>query len=375
MSWIKVIIINLVLFFALMGAMLLAPPLVVKIYRIFQQSSIADRVSLPNYKNVSWIKPLTTEYSQLSRKYNDFVVWRTRDFNGDHINVENGIRRTVGIETNKNSKTWFFGGSSMWGFGVNNINTIPSLYMNTTGISASNFGELGYISRQSLAQLHNNYLQGLDQDVIHKLVVFLDGVNDVLGFCRIDSSALGTFQESLIQSNVSVQFTYEKTFQQLMYFISNLFGKLKITKNNITEYNCDTEIKRAEEIALRLVKVWEVAAALAERNGDNFVAILQPVAYAGNPSLNHLPNIDPDGGRVRKQYEAVYPLIKKYAANSHINFIDLTTAYDSCLYCYIDFCHVSHNANKIFVDKFIESLANYELMGIADFKMFVGSRL
>ena len=48
--------------------------------------------------------------------------------------------------------------------------------------------------------------------MIHKLVVFLDGVNDVLGFCRIDSSALGTSQESLIQSNVSVQFTYEKTF-------------------------------------------------------------------------------------------------------------------------------------------------------------------
>jgi len=56
------------------------------------------------------------------------------------------------------------------------------------------------------------------------------------------------------------------------------------------------------------------------------------------------------------QYQAVYPLIIELAAERNFNFVDLTTIYDGCGECYIDFCHVGPQGHRILVSKLIATL-------------------
>ena len=80
------------------------------------------------------------------------------------------------------------------------------------------------------------------------------------------------------------------------------------------------------------------------------------MAFIGKPSLSHLDLSDADSVGLKKQYEAVYPIIKQIASLASINFVDLTDIYDKCDYCYIDFAHVSPNAHEILVDRMINKL-------------------
>src|SRR5262245_8802197 len=59
-------------------------------------------------------------------------------------------RPTVNDNTSGDRKTYFFGGSTMWGSGVPNARTIPSQFAAITGMHSENYGELGYTTHQSL---------------------------------------------------------------------------------------------------------------------------------------------------------------------------------------------------------------------------------
>ena len=363
MNWIKVLFFNFLIFFALIGLTFLAPPAAVSLYRTFQTIPFHDSVALPNYENVPWIKRYLLEYAQLNTRYEDYVVWRTDNFSGEQINVQSGLRATTGSISKSNTEAWFFGGSTMWGVGVNDQNTIPSIYTQKTGIKSINYGEKGHMARQSLAQLHNNYLININQDKSHRLVVFYDGVNDVVNLCRIQSSPLGSNQEAIIRAKNSTEiFSYKQTFKQLTYFVSNLTHKIATNRGKfIRTHDCDTNPNKAATIALRLVATWEEASKVAERQGDDFLAILQPVAFQGSPNTSYLKKFDANNSLVRDQFNTLYPLIRQHALRSGINFIDLTSVYDSCEFCYIDFCHVSHNANHIIVNSILESPQSQKL--------------
>jgi len=363
MNWIKVLFFNFLIFFALIGLTFLAPPAAVSLYRIFQPIPFHASAALPNYENAPWIKPYLLEYAQLNTRYEDYVVWRTDNFSGEHINVQNELRATTGSISKSNTEAWFFGGSTMWGLGVNDQNTIPSIYTQKTGIKSINYGENGHMARQSLAQLHNNYLININQEKPRRLVAFYNGVNHVQYLCRKNSSPLGSSQEAMIRAkNTTEIFSYKQTFKQLTYFFSNLTHKIAIkTGESIETHDCHTNTNKADTIALRLVTIWEEASKVAESQGDDFLAILQPVAFQGSPNTSYLKNLDENNRLARDQFSTLYPLIRQHALRSGINFIDLTSVYDNCEFCYIDFCHVSHNANHLIVNSILESLQSLEL--------------
>jgi len=233
-----------------------------------------------------------------------------------------------------------------------------------TGYHVTNFGETGYSARQSLALLSNTYITNTtEEDQSRKrLVVFYDGVNDVAHLCRSEIQGLATNRQSQIQerlenSSDSYRLSIRATFAQVIFFLSKVVDRLDSkSATDQTGYDCDLSPKKSKSIALSLVKTWEQASFLAKANGDEFVAILQPVAFIGKPSLSHLDLSDADSVGLKKQYEAVYLIIKQIASLASINFVDLTDIYDKCDYCYIDFAHVSPNAHEILVDRMINKL-------------------
>jgi hypothetical protein len=258
----------------------------------------------------------------------------------------------------------FFGGSTTWGTGVNDKNTYPSIFAERLNTRVTNFGETGYIARQSLAQLTNFLVDESLLDLSGKHIVFYDGVNDIAHRCRSEITGLGTGREKQIQSILlstqsSEKCSFSKLFEQLTQFlqaVTNRLGMVNVQSVDSENYSCSSDPRRAEEIAKTLVETWQVASDLVKKRGGRFTAVLQPVAFIGGAKIDYLELTSANDIALSMQYEAVYPLVKQYAADANIEFFDLTSAYDNCDNCYIDFCHVGPQAHQILVDKLVNSI-------------------
>ena len=121
----------------------------------------------------------------------------------------------------------------------------------------------------------------------------------------------------------------------------------------LENYACSSDPRRAEEVARTLVETWQVASDLVTNRGGKFTAILQPVAFIGSANFEYLELASATDTALSMQYETVYPLIRQYAADTNIEFVDLTSAYDNCNNCYIDYCHVGPQGHQILVDIFL----------------------
>ena len=116
-------------------------------------------------------------------KYAPYVVWRRPEYKSATININSsGIRKTPGIDCSKGSlKVFVFGGSSIWGTGSPDWDTIPAyLYRELSrvrggSICVVNFGESGWVSTQSMIALILELRNGNVPDV----VMFYGGPNDM----------------------------------------------------------------------------------------------------------------------------------------------------------------------------------------------------
>jgi hypothetical protein len=371
MSWIKVIFFNIFTTFSLLGALLLTPPLVYYVYSFtssngVESSSTDIRANLDLYSDFAWADKSFFEFSNLNTTYYDYITWRRDDFVGETVNISNGLRVTTAPQ-NRNSNIsdyYFFGGSTTWGTGVNDANTYPSIFAQRFETQAINFGESGYIARQSLAFLNNFLVENSMSDLSERHVVFYDGVNDVAGRCRSEINGLGTLREHQIQNSLSSQkgnekYSFGKVFEQLTQFLQAVTRRLGENDASLvaeSTYSCSSDSKRAEDIARTLVETWQLASDTVVQRGGSFTAILQPVAFIGNPNVDYLELTNSNDLALKMQFESVYPLVRKFAEAANINFIDLSSVYDSCENCYIDFCHVGPQAHQILVESLVNKL-------------------
>ena len=377
MKLIKIILINCIVFFSLLGFIILLPPSLFLLMNIYNKSNTEHsddykysegRADLINYNDFEWAKKNLEEIETIHSLYHDYIIWRKNNFNGETITVEKGVRKTTNpSNTKKDTEFWFFGGSTMWGTGVNDSNTIPSLFSKKTYLKSFNYGEGAYQARQSLAYLTNLYIKNKNnKNKTKNIIVFYDGVNDIK-YCANKSNLISTNREIQIRDTLRGRdkigydkWSYERSFAQtkdLIISIRNrLFSSKQIEKQNKTYfYKCSTSEKHAKDVARTLVNIWVQANNIAKSNGDDFVAILQPVASIGKPYLNHI-EFNPIWIDRINQYKFVYPLIKKYALEENINFLDMTDIYDVNYPVYIDFCHVSPQGNELVVERLLLEL-------------------
>jgi hypothetical protein len=336
---------------------------------VLVQLKIDDkRAELHIYNDIPWAERHFFEDSLLF--YN---LLRLRNiggemtFIGETINISDGVRATSvpQIQNNYIPKYYFFGGSTTWGSGVNDANTYPSLFAQRIGTQVFNFGETGYIARQSLSYLNNFLISNSINDISGGHVVFYDGVNDVMQRCRSEINDLGTAREKQIQNKLSSKqktnsvYSFSKLFEQLSLFFQAAIRKLDIKNTpKLAEqfYNCSSNSDRAEEIARTLVETWQITSDLVTKRGGNFTAILQPVAFIGRPNINYLDLTSANELELDKQFKTVYPLIRQFAKAKNINFVDLSFVYDKCDNCYIDLCHVGPQAHQILVESLVQEL-------------------
>ena len=113
--------------------------------------------------------------------YEPYTIWDRRYYPGELVSIDHGgLRNTANnSEAEGALRVWVFGGSTVWGEGAPDDETIPShlaSLMNAWGVDTTvrNMGERGYVSTQEVVFLYRELQAERRPDV----VVFYDGIND-----------------------------------------------------------------------------------------------------------------------------------------------------------------------------------------------------
>jgi len=303
----------------------------------------AYRESLPD-QDYTYL--IYREKKQLETRYVPYVAWSRKPFSGKTTTVNNEGDRVHPSPTNRPIKhVRFFGGSTMWGTGVDDYNTIPA-HFNALhhNYRVYNHGESGFVSRQGLARLVNLVNQDSPMDV----VIFYDGCNDCLGLCRADVSINGHREEA----EMAQKLEHHWQVPDALFGSIQMVIKKVLKKGERPSSQCRINPAYAKKVASTLVNNWKIARAVAALGGAEFYAILQPVAPLGHPNIEYL-----EGKEGETDFHSVYPFVREIKEKEHLHWIhDFTDAFDVKEYIYIDSCHVNGLGNQIIAKRLSERL-------------------
>jgi lysophospholipase L1-like esterase len=145
------------------------------------------RVVADGYGGAKWPVVHYRELEQLEERWQPYVYFRQKPFQGETITIgDGGLRATWQSPApaaeqglHRSVKILSLGGSSLWGFGARDDQTIPSLLARSLHekgwrVELRNLAEIGYVSTQEVIALTRELQAGYRPD----LVIFYDGVND-----------------------------------------------------------------------------------------------------------------------------------------------------------------------------------------------------
>jgi hypothetical protein len=323
------------------------------------------------YQGQSWASVYWQEWKETINRlqYQSYVIWRRAPFAGQTINVDAaGIRKTYYSSCDAGRYTiWIFGNSSLWGTGVPDWDTIPSLlakkYQDAgRKVCVKNFGEKGWVSTQELIQLTLALKQAPQKP---DLVIFYDGVTDsYLPYQSNVPDAHFNFAqtknefESLGNNGANLEYLKRtNTYRTLMELRSMLVGGgAGIDRAHLTgeELNSMAEITYSNYL-----KNIRLADLLAQGFGFRCAFFWQPTLLVGHKPLTA------DEIRLRKAELSDHPggdavLQTTYNLFEHYQnekFFDLANIFDKDADArFVDFSHTGPAGNQIVADKMFDVL-------------------
>jgi len=302
---------------------------------------IPKKASTPSLEDQDLARLIYREKKQLQTQYVPYMAWARKPFLGQTTTINREGERTHSLYTESPLQhIHFFGGSTMWGSGVDDQNTIPA-HFNALhqDYHAYNHGQSGFVSRQGLARLVNLVNQKSPMEVI----IFYDGCNDSLSLCRPDVSINGHREQAKMANKLDHRWQVA----------DDLFGSIGVVIQKIRKKQerppsqCSINPAYAQMVASTMVNNWKIAKEVAALGGAEFHAILQPVGPIGQPNIEYLSQ---RGSRT--DFHLVYPLVLEIKEQEHLDWIhDFTDAFDGDEYIYIDSCHVNGRGNQIIAQK------------------------
>jgi len=247
-------------------------------------------------------------------EYLPFAEFKMREYSGKHFTISdfgarsNGSDGITPIAENGNPLIYVFGGSTTFGHGVDNTETIPA-YLEDWIVGAGhrdyrvvNFGTIGAFSTQERI-LFQNILYQLPKP---KIAVFIDGLNGFL-FCAIPD-------KSMISHRIS------RNFQKAG---GGSFGRVLASRSNVVKLwkflteaqpidrsrvgaDCYGGSEKAAALVRRLTANRTMIKAVAEQFGISTYFVQQPVpafAFADSDRVVAVPPTPVDYGMVHDAYE------------------------------------------------------------------------
>jgi len=359
----KILGINIYIFLIL----LFSPALLLKIYGFTRAKFVntlnltKDKRSLyPVYSDKDFSIKLLNEFKKFSTEYKSYIGWKLNKANFDYTTVHGqyNSRKSKGEEID--DSVWFFGGSTIWGFGASDFQTIPSHFNSITERSVFNFGEIGWNSRQSLNQL----ITALGDHHKPSVIIFYDGFNDIIQQCRNEIHSIPAHGREEYLKNIitSKNSSFRRKIVRFIYEPYKPIVKKFKTNSNLTNsslYDCHLNQNKARLIAQHLVKTWYTAFIISSENQIPFYAILQPHLFTTYTNFEYM---DEEFKQTLPEYErqlsVVYPLIikeMKKECDKKINFCDSfkdgTNWLDNQKNIFLDYCHINSRGNYVVAKK------------------------
>ena len=301
-----------------------------------------------------WIERYWREHAQArDTAWRSYVYWRRQPHQGEIINVDaHGFRVTPRPAEPATREIWVFGGSVVWGTGNRDSGTLAAqlqlVYAERApelGVRVLNFGESGYVSRQSLSAFQSAL--ACSQPAAD-LAVFLDGANDV--FATLQSRQAGLPQN---EDNRRREFNSSRHFgAQLRAWAMQLEGIGRLVAA-APEALDDAAITR---LAADTAAAWAANARQAQAIGAAFdvpvLPLWQPTAFDRSPARDDEAGIvgasPADHVRLqRASRAAVLPLLAALPGAA-----DFGGAFDSAAEpMYFDFVHLSEAAQRLLAER------------------------
>lgn len=366
-SAIKIILINILFMFAVIGFIVAGPVIVKSGYHLARFFFVKQQAQVPFpmevYKEYPWSKQFFEESSKLKSEYKDFLVMKHEPFSGETIKInENGIRltRPPKIIKDRLYRYLFFGASIVWGYGAPDEFTIPTIFGDINQIETVNYADNGHVVRQSLAQLTNLYIE---DEVCHKknIILFINGpIEAFYGFQKNGILNLSTKSENRIQRALDGYNSDSLNPTYLIRPAQALVQKIRLKLSNsvipMDEVKGSGSHESAEFVAETTVRSWLAGQRLAASFNDEFIAIFPPTYALGKPEMANPKQVLPDSilEFIRSVHRLIIEKIKNYP---EIKFIDLTDIFNGVGPIYIDKSgHYSPKGNQIFAEQLTKKL-------------------
>lgn len=329
------------------------------------------------FNNVDDFKEVELSYSNKASRcrgkiiYNaqiGFPQYEKNNFKCYGEELKNGLRHTIDQPANFSSRILIFGGSTAWGSGSSDRNTIPSIIQKKINnelnkkIKVINYGFTTVTINQQLNLLKNIKINTND------IVIFYDGGNDIFQ-SMINENPDG----SIIGYNQSNKFNI--FIQNLKFFLSNTSNTYKLmsvvkSKFNQNELqNCSIEDKEKSNALIsngfeHYISKIKQANEYVTKNSATFIHFLQPsLFYKDNKYSDYEKKIiefSPLGINECKIYqERVMNGYKYYSSNyknslKDLNSNNLTNTLDPVKAneeYFLDNLHISSAGNKIIAEE------------------------
>ncbi len=240
---------------------------------------------------------LSFERSVAAKEFYPWVYWRRSERISDNVNIDDtGRRKTVKDPVEGATKVFMFGGSTVWGAGVTDANTIPSLLQAKLGrdFDVHNLGEKIYVSVQETNALLERLAKGDRPDV----VIFYDGFSD--GFAGVYSPAVprdvrnmrDAFYRQQELANHGVFGFLIEAFRQSNWQLLINYLEFGDSRGDIRDFKeeWDTENRaKAKDNAIRVVTYWlencRQVRAIGHEYGFKALCVWQPNALNGQKNL------------------------------------------------------------------------------------------
>ncbi len=321
-----------------------------------------------SYKNSPWARDYDQElFSSYNTSWRPYVYWRRTPMKGKYINVDaRGRRHTVppatpDTNTSRKLKIFMFGGSTLWGEGVRDRYTLPSLVWRDLAArhinaEVTNFGEVAYVNTQELIEL----IMQLERGNVPDVVIFYDGYNDVYAGLQNLTAGYTQFEwKRELEYNISTRYNKLKRVFLLNTLDRFYLGKLIKALSNKLSYK-EPFSQKSKSLKEDIVEVYlnniKIITALGKAYGFVPLFFWQPVIYTKNHLTPFEKNYatEPLGGLYR-QTQAV--LQANYQKFPPYHFFDISNLFAGTnREVYLDFCHVNEDANQIIAQRITADL-------------------
>jgi hypothetical protein len=341
-------------------------------------TSPEQRILVEGYGGETWPVEHYREIESLAERWQPYIYFRPKAFHGKTIAIGgDGLRATwqppapAGKPvTHRPVKVMMLGGSSLWGFGARDDQTIPSLLarrLHERGVQAEvkNFSDLGYVSTQEVICLLRELQGGYRPD----LVIFYDGVNDT-------TSAVLSGEAGLTTNEVNRQREFN-LLQSPGRLISALGGKLLADSGSFRLARAvsgrlgrpapgsssplpDATMRRlADNVAERYVANVAMVKALARGYGFRSFFFWQPTIF----TKAELADVEREEAVryawTEPAFRAVYEQVRMSPKlKTDPAFRDLSGIFgDMQKLVFIDYCHTTESANARIAEQMDTALA------------------